>query len=242
MQLSLMTWQDVEHYLQRSRDILIPIGSTEQHGPNGILGTDFVTAQDVAVQAAAQLSLLVAPTISVGMALHHLAFPGTISLRPTTLIAVLRDYVWSLYQHGFRRFLFVNGHGGNVATSKTAFSAIREECPEAELLWTNWYQVPGMSTLLRDLFGDRDGHHATPSEISFTMALYPDEVNTIPGPLDIDGCRPRGIPGSQRFRELYPDGRIGSDPSLADPDKGARIRRAATDGLVTALRRVIDAD
>ena len=87
--LELLTWREAERYLERSRLILLPIGSTEQHGPNGLLGTDFITAETVAHQAAGLIDALVAPTIPVGMALHHLAFAGSMSLRPETLAAVL---------------------------------------------------------------------------------------------------------------------------------------------------------
>lgn len=239
MQLSLMTWQDVEHYLQGARAVLIPIGSTEQHGPNGILGTDAVNAEAVAARVGERLSIPVAPTISVGMALHHMAFPGSMSLRPETLMAVLRDYVWSLYQHGFRQFLFVNGHGGNVATGRTAFSTIREELPEAELYWSNWYDGPEIAALARELYRDRDGHHATPSEISMTMALYPDHVRAVDGPLDIESCRPRGIPNSRQFRALYPDGRMGSDPSMACREHGERLLATAVDALTASAREIL---
>jgi creatinine amidohydrolase len=239
MKLALMTWRDVEHYLERSRAVLIPIGSTEQHGPNGILGTDYLNAEAVAERVGEALSVAVAPTISVGMALHHMAFPGSMSLRPETLMAVLRDYVSSLYKHGFRQFLFVNGHGGNVATARVAFSAIREELADAELLWANWYDRPEVSRLARELFGDREGQHATPSEISLTMALYPEHVEVIAGPLETESCRPRGIPGSSAFRAWYPDGRMGSDPSLASRDKGERILAAAVAALVDEAQAVI---
>lgn len=68
--------------------------------------------------------MLVAPTISIGQAHHHLGFRGTIALRPSTLLAVLVDVVRSLYRHGFRHVYFLNGHGGNEATVNTAFQEI----------------------------------------------------------------------------------------------------------------------
>lgn len=228
-ELTLMTWRDVEAYLERSRLILIPIGSTEQHGPNGLLGTDRITAEAIARRVGDHIDALVAPTISVGMALHHLAFPGTISLRPETLIAVIRDYVWSLHHTGFRQFLFINGHGGNIATGRAAFSGIREQLADAVLEWRNWWEdSPEIDRLVAEYFGDRHGSHATPSEISMTMAVYPGAVRPIEGPMELESCRPRGIPGSARFREIYPDGRIGSDPSLSDPEPGEALLAAAT--------------
>lgn len=229
--LALCTWQDVETYLEGSQHILVPIGSTEQHGPNGLLGTDFICAELVAERVAERIDALVAPTIAVGMALHHLAFPGTISLSPETLIHVIRDYATSLYRHGFRALVFVNGHGGNIATGNAAFSAIRELHSDIRLLWVNWYMQPGVQAIARELYGKREGSHATPSEIALTMAAYPNVVRPIDGPMDTSKCAPRGIPGSVRFREWYPDGRVGSDPSLAKPEHGERLLSAAVEAI-----------
>src|SRR5207302_1018711 len=102
-----------------------------------------------------KVGALVAPTISVGMAQHHLAFPGSVTLKPTTLIAVVRDTVMSLARHGFTRFFFVNGHGGNIATVTAAFSEIYAERsmeklsnqPSLKCALRNWWDGAGIRQL-----------------------------------------------------------------------------------------------
>ncbi|TGY91143.1 creatininase family protein, partial [Marinicauda pacifica] len=89
MQLHQAAWPEVEAYLKRSKGIVIPIGSTEQHGPNGLLGTDAICPEVIEKEAGDEAGFLVGPTFNVGSAQHHLAVPGSITLRPTTMIAAV---------------------------------------------------------------------------------------------------------------------------------------------------------
>ena len=107
MRLQLCTWPEAEAYLKRSTGIIMPLGSTEQHGPNGFIGTDALCPELIAGAMAETLDVMIAPTINVGMAQHHLGFPGSMALRPTTLIAVIKDMVKSLVLHGFDRFFLL---------------------------------------------------------------------------------------------------------------------------------------
>src|SRR6185312_13895462 len=159
VRLHLQTWEEVEAYLQRSRGVIVPIGSTEQHGPNGIIGTDAICAEAVAGGVGEAAGALVGPTINVGNAQHHLAFAGSITLRPSTLIAVIGDYVQSLARHGFERFYFINGHGGNIATVGAAFAEIYAnaslkpgEAPGLRCKLKNWWDTPGVQALSKELY------------------------------------------------------------------------------------------
>jgi len=172
MLLHLCTWQEVEERLAKSTGIILPIGSTEQHGPNGLIGTDALCAEVIAREVGEREDALVGPTIAVGMAQHHMDFAGSMTLRPSTLIAVLRDMVQSLARHGFTRFYFINGHGGNVATVSAAFSEIYAESsldaehgnrPVPRCKLQNWYDAPGVRRISKEVYGASEGSHATPS-------------------------------------------------------------------------------
>ncbi|MFQ5457664.1 MAG: creatininase family protein, partial [Myxococcota bacterium] len=203
--------------------VVIPVGSTEQHGPNGLCGTDFITADGIARAAAEKAGVLVSPPVAYGMATHHMSFPGTVTLRPSTLIALVHDLVSSLHRHGFRAFYFVNGHGGNVSTLSAAFSEIHHALQGCRFRLTNWWHLEAVRKLEGELFGDRNGRHATPSEISLTMHLTPGAVKPLAEPPTIS--RPRhGWPlSAEEFRTTFPDGRMASDPSLATAEHGRRL-------------------
>ncbi len=237
MRLQTSTWPEVEAYVKKSTGIIVPIGSTEQHGPNGMLGTDAICPETIAFGVADKIDTLIAPTISIAQAHHHLGFPGTIALRPATFLAVLVDVVRSLYLHGFRHIYFLNGHGGNVATINTAFQEIYAQSsfgdidmPGLHLRLSNWYMTAGVGRLSKEIFGDQEGSHATPSEVSVTYFAYPNEVNeTSMSPT----LAPTGtIRDAKNFRDQFPDGRIGSNPSLATVEKGERIFSACVEDII----------
>jgi creatinine amidohydrolase len=233
MLLQNQTWAEIETYLRTSRGIIVPIGSTEQHGPNGLIGTDAICAEVIAEGVGEAAGALVAPTIAVGMAQHHLGFPGSMTLRPSTLIAVVRDMVESLMRHGFDRFFFINGHGGNIATVTAAFSEIHAarslgaagNAPSVKLRLKNWWQTPQVMALSKELYGDAEGSHATPSEVALTQYARPHSIKHAPLEPPV---APRGEFGdAEDYRRSFPDGRIGSNPGLATPEAGHRLYEAA---------------
>lgn len=244
MQLAFSTWCDVEDYLRRSRALVVPIGSMEQHGPTGLIGTDALCPEVIAHRAGERANFLVGPTFSVGCAQHHLGFPGTITLRPSTMIAALEDWCASLARHGFQRIYFLNGHGGNTATLHAAFAEIYAkrslnrdlaDATSLTLRARNWWELPAVMETCRQLHPTHDGMHATASEIAVTWAAYPEQQRTLK-------LQPKVAPvntftDARHYRENFPDGRIGSDPSQATAANGEKIIAAAVDALIDDFRR-----
>lgn len=248
MLLHLSTWLEVEAYLKQSPGLIIPIGSTEQHGPTGLIGTDAICAEAIARGVGEATQALVAPTINVGMALHHTAFPGSISLRPSTLILVIRDYLTSLAKAGFYQFFFINGHGGNVATLKAAFAetyAVLSDlhlphADQARCHVANWYMCSSVYQLAKQLYGDQEGSHATPSEVALTQYVYPQFIKHAPLAIEVATGHP--IYGATDFRRHYPDGRMGSNPALATPEHGQQFYELAVKELSSSYLAFLSAD
>ena len=111
--LQEMTWTDVRDYLGKCDMVIIPIGSTEQHGPHLPLGTDYYEAMGMSRLISAQTGVVVAPVLLAGYSVYHSGFPGTLSLKPETMEQVLFETAEMLMRYGFRRFMFFNYHGGN---------------------------------------------------------------------------------------------------------------------------------
>ncbi len=247
MQLQLQTWPEVEAYLRVRRGIILPIGSTEQHGPIGLIGTDAICAETIARGVGEAADALVGPTIAIGMAQHHMAFSGSITLRPSTLIAVLRDIVNSLAQHGFERFYFINGHGGNIATVSAAFSEIYAArslatAPGARSLrctLQNWWQSDAVQALIKDLYGDAEGSHATPSEVAVTQFVYPTAIKS--APLEPPVAPRGGFTDAADYRRNFPDGRIGANSALATPEAGRRLYETAVKAIAEDYQRWVAA-
>tara|TARA_Y100001968_G_scaffold87923_1_gene78950 strand:+ start:2249 stop:3043 length:795 start_codon:yes stop_codon:yes gene_type:complete len=246
IRLDLRTWVEVEEYLTKCKAIILPIGSTEQHGPTGAIGTDALTAEAIALELGRRTGVLVTPTQCFGMAEHHLDFPGTMSLKPSTLMNVITDLVLSLAKNGFNRIYFVNGHGGNIATVKSSFheayaNSINQKIPDSSTLKckiASWFMFPEVFRYSQSLYGEKEGQHATPSEISITLYL---QSSLIEKQKPLANPSPAGsIYNSKDFRDRFPDGRMGSDPYLAKPSHGKILVDKAVSALVEDLSHFLN--
>jgi creatinine amidohydrolase len=248
MRLDLMSRAMVEQHLGTGRrGIILPLGSLEQHGAPGAIGTDALCAEAVALRAAARAGGVVAPVLAYGMAQFNLGTPGTVSLRPSTLLAVLADAITSLGLGGFTRVLLLNGHGGNTAPALAAIQEVMAEVSLGRLRFPApvtvklraWWEGPRLSALRDQFYGEREGFHATPSEIAMVMALHPERAAS-PGAWPMWRKPPRDVlvdlggdrhEDAARHAARWPDGPVASDPSLAQAGHGAALLAAAAEDV-----------
>jgi len=169
MRLEYSTWKQVEEYFKTNDLVVIPVGSTENHGSHLALGTDSIIPTKLAEMLDERTDVLFAPTVPFGVADHHVGFPGTITLGVDGLYMVLEKITSSLYESGARKFIFLNGHGGNdpvflrLGLELNAKGAI-----SANL---NWWQI---SALLNP---EWKGGHGGAQETSAIMAINSEWVH-----------------------------------------------------------------
>jgi creatinine amidohydrolase len=169
-----MKWPAVESYLKSDDRILMPVGSTEQHGRHAPLGTDTLIAIRLSEDASARSGVPVTPPLYFGWSPHHLALPGSISIRPSVLQDLLYDVASSLAEHGFRRFLVVNGHRvANLPWIQIAAEAIQRELGLRVAIFDPAY----MQRDIADDLGFGPLGHAEELESSQMMHLYPDLID-----------------------------------------------------------------
>ena len=125
--LQEMSWPMVKEYLSHSDMVIIPLGSTEQHGPHLPLGTDFFEAFETCKKISQQTGVIVAPVVMSGYSVYHSGFPGTLSLKPETMARVLFETAEILIKYGFRRFMFFNYHGGNTVAEQMVIHRINHQ-------------------------------------------------------------------------------------------------------------------
>ena len=230
MRLDQATWLEVEAYLENSGGIIIPTGSTEQHGPMGVIGTDAICAQKIGEGAGEIAGALIAPTLAYTPAPFNMAFAGTMSLSEPLFEATVDEIIAGLAKQGFGHVYFLNGHGANLAPLNRA----AQKVPESVIRIRSWWEFDEVNALRQEYYGEWEGMHATPSEISITQALgRVVEAGIAQNPPEKLGAEfirqhagDRHGPPDQH-RERFPDGRVGSHSALAKPAHGKLLLSAA---------------
>lgn len=244
--LTTMTWKEVEESLKSVQFAIIPIGAHEQHGPHMVESCDAVLAERMAKKLGERMFpyAVVTPTVNLGVSPHHLNFPGTISLQPTTLIAILRDVISSLKHHGIEKFLFLNSHGGNQSTLNVATMILTKEL-NVEIYYaktTASAKKTIQEYVTSPLFG-----HSCEREVSEALYLAPELVrpeNLEKGDIQEEGrwkqLRPgKAIQGFYYYEEMTNNGCIG-DATKASWDIGQQIVEESLDNLTKELYKLLN--
>ena len=236
MHLSKATWTDAESV---DTDLaVLPVGSTEQHGPHAPLGTDALTAEAVADAGAEAFDdeVVVAPAIPVGVAEEHRHFAGTLWVSEDTFRANVRETVASLAHHGWDRVVVVNGHGGNVGPLREVCGTVsrRDAAYAVPFTWFDAVDAPEMG-------------HGGPEETSLVQHLDADLIresrldDAAAGGADGWGEWVSGTNLAYDTVEFSENGTVG-DPREASAERGERLLDDATDALASVLDAVSTRD
>jgi creatinine amidohydrolase len=225
-----LNWMQVEEYLKGDDRIVIPLGCTEQHAYLS-LATDSILAERVATEAAEPTGVLVMPALPYGLTPWFAAYPGSPTLRDETYAAVLRDLLDSLRVQGFRRFLFVNGHGGNNP-AQAAVENWQSANPGTGVLWHNWWNAPGVWKVVQEI--DPVASHASWLEnfpwTRLPDVAQPDEQKPLQDWDAISSLEPKAL------RQALGDGSFGGRYQRSDADM-QRVWDAGVEEVRTLLTR-----
>lgn len=235
--LPRMTWPEIKEALKTAKVALIPVGAQEQHGHHIAEGCDSYRAEKFCELLAERChpNVVVTPTITFGVSPHHMDFPGTVTLRPDTLIAILEDIIFSLKQHGIKKFLFVNAHGGNSSTLAVAAEKI-SRVYDVEIAHTKFVDA-AKNAIANGVHSDYFGH-ACEREISECLYMVPEivrEDKLEKGELDYESFSLKYMGNSfvkvaHQYKEVTNNGNLG-DGTKASYELGKNIILEALDNL-----------
>jgi creatinine amidohydrolase len=237
-----MSWPEVAKLVKQKKMVLIPVGSIEQHGPHLPLNCDLTAASEVSLRVARKIGAVVAPPIVPGVSTHHMPFPGTITLSPSTFIKLVKEYCGSLSRHGFMDLVLVNGHGGNSASLTIASAEARVELDPVRVYHVNWWEF-----IPRDLgaaMSFEAGYHANGPETSWMLALRPKLVKMeLAGremPMATENVKASfNLYAStfKTFKDVTKSGVLG-DPTGASAKEGRQYIDSAVDAISKALKEL----
>jgi creatinine amidohydrolase len=211
MRVRDLNWMQLEAYLERDDRIVLPLGSTEQHGYLS-LETDNILAERVSMEAAEPLGVPVLPVLAYGITPLFAAYPGSPSLSAETYLRVVRELLDSLFVQGFRRVLLVNGHGGNIPARQAAneWMAAHEG---AQAIFHDWWIAPRTAEVVEDI--EPAAHASWMENFPWTRLDGVEPPAASKPPLDLASLRalgPRGV------REVLGDGSFGGSYRRADDE------------------------
>jgi creatinine amidohydrolase len=219
------SWFDVEKYLQNENRLIFVLGACEQHGYLSLL-TDSKIPLALADAASQKTGVLVAPVVNYGISPYFLDYPGSFSLRATTLLDLVEDVVHSAYHQGFRRILFLNGHGGNDPARARLYE-VANLLPQLQIAWYAWWQAHSVEVIAVK-HGLRSYHAAWIEAFPFTRVGELPEGEKIPP-------RIPGLVNAQMARELYQDGVFGG-PYQVDDAIMSEVFTAALEDVLQLLK------
>ena len=245
-----LTWPEMKEAVAQRRVIVLPVGSTEQHGPHLPLDVDNYLCQCVC-EGAARLApdeTLLMPPLSYGFNWHHIDFPGTIGIAWDNYVRFLLDIVRSVAHHGFHKVLIVNGHGSNRPLVEVA---ARQATMDNEVICAGFSYFELAADALAEVRESPRGWVAHADEIETSMYLYlrPDGVRR-----DLAAPENNMLPSEFWWQDVQDGGRIGmmewwstfsstgvlGDPTLGSAEKGEVLYRAATEELAKLIREFRD--
>lgn len=252
-----MTWEELSEVLKETDIVIVPVGSTEQHGPHLPLATDTIQATEIAKRTVVRLAeegikVVAGPTIPFGVAPYHMSFSGTITLSADTLKAVIKEVCTSLYHHGFRRFVLLLGHGGNYAVMQVAAQDLVIELPESKVIFLNY--LPALESKYPEfLTSGRAEGHSGEGETARILLTHPDLVQMDRAQVyysrkadeaesDDHPLLGGGIYVPVRdWRAITPYGSAGN-PTLAKPETGQKGYDVIVDWVCAAIKRTLLVD
>ncbi len=236
MLIEQMTMPAFKEAVQAAKGVILPVGSTEEHGPHLPLGTDTIHAYELAKAVSERYPVLVAPPIWYGLCRSTSQHPGTVTISAESLKSLIQDVIASLYSHGLRHFLILSGHAGT-----THMAAIVDACEQMlERLEGAGFAVLSVLDLVSrpgpNVETARDSH-AGEMETSLMQLLRPAWV---------DGTAEEEYPSFPRHiivrdKLRYWPGGVWGDPAKASPAKGKRILEEETENLISVMERLVKA-
>jgi creatinine amidohydrolase len=220
MLMENLTWKQVERYLKRRKDIIIPIGSTEEHGYHLPLATDTIIAERIAEEVGEKTGVLVAPSIGYGICRHTAPYPGTAGVGFDSMRGFVQEILEDLRAKGFRTFYLLTGHAGSThrVALKEAAGALVARGAKVHLIVP--YEVPIEDLLESKLeFWEYPVGHADEIETSLMLYLRPDLVDMRKA---IDEVPEREIFETSTSKRPTKSGVFGK-PSIASRQKGMKI-------------------